>query len=44
MKYLKYLVLIFILLLTTSCQDKENINLKDDYYSYVNKKLLNTGE
>ena len=44
MKYLKYLVLIFILLLTTSCQDKENINLKDDYYSYVNKKLLNTNK
>ena len=44
MKYLKYLTLIFILLLTTSCQDKENINLKDDYYSYVNKKLLNTNK
>lgn len=40
MKYLKYIILLLILLIAPSCTKKETINLKNDYYTYINKDLL----
>ena len=40
MKYLKTITLILILLVITSCSEKEKLSLKDDYYTYINKETI----
>lgn len=37
MKKTKYIILLLILILTTSCTEE---NLKDDYYDYINKDIM----
>ena len=37
---MKYIRILLLLLLITSCTNKE-INIKDDYYEYINKDIIN---
>ena len=40
MKYKKYFLILLVLFLTSSCASNKN-NLKDDYYDYINKNIIN---
>lgn len=40
MSKIKYLIIIAIIFLISGCSQTEELNLKDDYYDYINKDLL----